>query len=280
MKEILLGLEYLNANGIVHRSLSPSNILFDADGNVKLFNYGLYFMSNNGKNVSFPIGSPKYTAPEVFLIKDKTPSGPKVDIWSVGVILAELILNKEIWCDLKLNQVIRKVLSLINCSGTVLEHLSNEHRCNDIYKNLPSTLKNFINLCLIPSPLNRLTPSQMIKHEFIKQDNSLIENAECGYHIDFLKRTTRKNINFEISKSKINEINSINKICSNKPVGIHDKNPNVELSKRSLKEIYHLWQLAGGDIYCELKKQGMIKTRPPTLSLPKYVIFILFLTHT
>lgn len=33
--------------------------------------------------------------------------------------------------------------------------------------------------------------------------------------------------------------------------------------------LYHLWQLAGGDIQAELKKNGLIKNSPPILSMPK-----------
>lgn len=32
--------------------------------------------------------------------------------------------------------------------------------------------------------------------------------------------------------------------------------------------LHHWWQLAGGDIYVELKKQGLIKNSPPILSMP------------
>lgn len=54
--QILSALEYLNSLHIVHRNLCPDNILFDGDENVQLFNYGLYYMTNRGSNVLFPIG--------------------------------------------------------------------------------------------------------------------------------------------------------------------------------------------------------------------------------
>lgn len=37
----------------------------------------------------------------------------------------------------------------------------------------------------------------------------------------------------------------------------------------TLKELYYWWQLAGGDVFLELKKQGLIRSSPPVLSLPK-----------
>lgn len=37
----------------------------------------------------------------------------------------------------------------------------------------------------------------------------------------------------------------------------------------TINELYHWWQLAGGDVLQELKKQGLIRSSPPVLSLPK-----------
>lgn len=36
----------------------------------------------------------------------------------------------------------------------------------------------------------------------------------------------------------------------------------------TINELYHWWQLAGGDVYVELKKQGLIRSSPPILTLP------------
>lgn len=53
--QILIGLRELHKRNIVHRNLSSENILLQHDDNLKLFNYGLYYMTDNGKLVSFPI---------------------------------------------------------------------------------------------------------------------------------------------------------------------------------------------------------------------------------
>ena len=38
---------------------------------------------------------------------------------------------------------------------------------------------------------------------------------------------------------------------------------------RPIREIYHLWTLAGGDVFGELKKHDLIKTFPPVCNMPK-----------
>lgn len=50
----------------------------------------------------------------------------------------------------------------------------------------------------------------------------------------------------------------------------NDKPVIKKYNPLSLTEVYHWWQLAGGDVHMELKKHGLIRSSPPILSLPKY----------
>ena len=72
---------------------------------------------------------PKYNAPEVYLSGPGTKSGPKVDVWSLGMIVLELSLGRSLWSDLKLAQIMRRVLSLLHVKVSVLERLSRELGC-------------------------------------------------------------------------------------------------------------------------------------------------------
>lgn len=54
--QVLKALKYLNDHGIIHRLLSARNIAIDSNGDVKLMNYGLYYTTNGGRDVEFPIG--------------------------------------------------------------------------------------------------------------------------------------------------------------------------------------------------------------------------------
>nr|CAD7417893.1 unnamed protein product [Timema poppensis] len=195
-------------------------------------------MTGGGTEVLFPIGHPKYTAPEVHLSGLFVKSGPKVDIWSLGFIVAELALGKKLWVDLKLSQCIRKVISLLQCDGTVLERLAREHNCWETYEQLPSDLKDFIGVCLNVSPKKRLMPRDLLSHV-------LFQSIQCSK-----EKFTAKVYN-PVHNGKLQ-----------KPL----------LSERKLQEIYYLWQLAGGDVQSELKKQGLIRTKAPILSLPTVVL--------
>ncbi|KAL1110179.1 hypothetical protein AAG570_008256 [Ranatra chinensis] len=69
VKDILSGLSYLHERGIVHRALSRDNIIV-VNKHIKIFNYGLYYMSGSGADVEFPIGC--YNEPLCFSLDDKS----------------------------------------------------------------------------------------------------------------------------------------------------------------------------------------------------------------
>lgn len=54
--QIANGLNHLDTLDITMQTLEPKNVLIDELGNVKLFNYGMYYQTNQGEYVTFPIG--------------------------------------------------------------------------------------------------------------------------------------------------------------------------------------------------------------------------------
>ena len=72
--QILEGLDYLDAHGIVHTCLEPDNILVTTDVRAKMVDYGLGHMTNYGMHVAFPVFvNPRTTAPEVYAFTEDLP---------------------------------------------------------------------------------------------------------------------------------------------------------------------------------------------------------------
>lgn len=93
MRMILEGLNYLHKNWIIHRDLKPDNMLLSPGGILKLIDFGLStdFPPDFGPMIS-QVVTQWYKAPE--LCFGANYYGPAIDIWSVGCIFAEMLLNK------------------------------------------------------------------------------------------------------------------------------------------------------------------------------------------
>ena len=94
--EIALVLEFLHeVEGIAYRDLKPENILLDADGHLKLVDFG--FAKKLGKMETYTLcGTPEYLAPEVIR---NTGHGTAVDWWAFGILLYEFLLGQPPFLD-------------------------------------------------------------------------------------------------------------------------------------------------------------------------------------
>ncbi len=99
ISNILKGIKSLHDEGFVHRDIKPSNILIDENLNPKIIDYDLVQrISESQKNNSF-FGTLCYSSPEQ--IQNQALSF-SFDLWSVGIILFEVFLNrKPFQCDSK-----------------------------------------------------------------------------------------------------------------------------------------------------------------------------------
>ena len=93
VRQLLDGMGYAHAQGVVHRDIKPSNILINDDGRIKISDFGIARIeSSTLTQVGEIMGSPGYMAPEQFLGTDVDASS---DIYSVGIIAYELLVGKR-----------------------------------------------------------------------------------------------------------------------------------------------------------------------------------------
>ena len=95
-----LGLKAMHAQGIVHRDLTPANIMMAKDGALKITDFGL--IGHSGGKTSLPMGTTKYMAPEMFT---GAPVDARADLYSLGMIAYEMLVGPE-----KFAEVFRDVL--------------------------------------------------------------------------------------------------------------------------------------------------------------------------
>ncbi|HSF20724.1 MAG TPA: protein kinase, partial [Burkholderiales bacterium] len=93
IRQLLDGLAYAHAQGVVHRDIKPSNILINDDGRLKLTDFGIARIDTSTlTQVGEIMGSPGYMSPEQFLGTDIDARG---DVYSVGVIAYELLAGRR-----------------------------------------------------------------------------------------------------------------------------------------------------------------------------------------
>ncbi|KAB5536732.1 hypothetical protein PHYPO_G00110800 [Pangasianodon hypophthalmus] len=88
-RQIVSAVHYCHRNGIVHRDLKLENILLDANGDVKIADFGLSSLYRRDEYLQTYCGSPLYASPEI--VNGRPYKGPEVDSWSLGVLLYALV---------------------------------------------------------------------------------------------------------------------------------------------------------------------------------------------
>ena len=104
-------LVYLHGQGVVHRDLKPENIMLTADGGVKLMDFGIAFDATQGdltwSGLSPSVGTPEYMAPEQVRARH---GDERTDLYSLGVILYEMLTGKVPWSGDSAQQVMHAKL--------------------------------------------------------------------------------------------------------------------------------------------------------------------------
>ena len=94
VEAVARGVAAAHANGVLHRDLKPANVLFTADGEPRVADFGLAKVEDTGLTASGAVmGTPAYMAPEQAR-GDTKSAGPTTDVWALGAILYECLAGR------------------------------------------------------------------------------------------------------------------------------------------------------------------------------------------
>ncbi|KAL1972054.1 hypothetical protein VTN31DRAFT_7273 [Thermomyces dupontii] len=163
-KQLMRGVEYMHEMGVAHRDLKPENLLLTTHGALKITDFG------NGECFRMAweqephmtaglCGSAPYIAPEEYTDKEFDPRA--VDVWATGVIYMAMRTGRHLW------RVARKD------EDEYYERYLEGRRDEDGYAPIESLqrarCRNVIYSILDPNPGRRITASQVLKSEWVRE---------------------------------------------------------------------------------------------------------------
>jgi len=144
------GLKYLYDRQIIHRDLKPQNLLLNDEYVLKITDFGFAKYFDKGGMSETICGTPLYMAPEIMKFKKYSI---KSDLWSVGVILYEMVVGRTPY--------------------KARNHMELLHKINTQPVIVPFTLeiseggKNLINKLLQKNPKDRINWNQFFNHPWL-----------------------------------------------------------------------------------------------------------------
>ena len=160
--QILLAIRYCHKMGVVHRDIKPENIMIEkreASGllRVKLIDFGVSKIFNQGGRNSTIVGSGLYMAPEVILGN----YNESCDLWSIGVIMYILLVGSVPFKGVNDND---NNASRENKKGRY-------NTSNPTYQSLSENAKDLISKLLKYEPNERITAENALKHPWFNTDD-------------------------------------------------------------------------------------------------------------
>ncbi|KAL3097765.1 hypothetical protein niasHS_000500 [Heterodera schachtii] len=205
MCQLFRAVKFLHSGNVLHRDLKPSNVLLDADCRVKLADFGLarsfsqmddYLDGTNVPELTEYVATRWYRSPEILLAAKRYTKG--VDMWSLGCILAEMLLGKALFPGTStINQIERIMNSINRPSKQDIESIGSTYAASVLDK-MPQRPKrpleallaqsfpeaiDLVNRLLVFAPHKRLNVEQCLTHPYVVQFHNASEEPSLDYEV-------------------------------------------------------------------------------------------------
>ncbi|KAH0449856.1 hypothetical protein IEQ34_020548 [Dendrobium chrysotoxum] len=153
--EILNGLAYLHASGIVHCDVKPENVLIGSNSRAIIGDLGCARRISDGEREIR--GSPMYMAPEAARGQEQ---GTPADVWAFGCTVIEMVTGRPPWPDVADPAGAIRRIGFSSDAPAIPAWFSDE-------------AKDFVANCLRIDPEERWTAEQLLRHPFVDTSSSV-----------------------------------------------------------------------------------------------------------
>lgn len=174
-------LDYCNSLGVCHRDLKPENLLFDADFNLKVADFG-FATAICGKNedglLGTYLGTESYMAPEIHLKQQY--SGPSVDLFAAAIILFIMVAGTPPFASGNPKDQHYKLICTNRFDSFWYAHEKSKPKPNG--KNFFSDeFKDLMNAMLSLDPSLRLSIAEIKAHPWYKGETAELEQIQADF---------------------------------------------------------------------------------------------------
>ncbi|KAJ5290548.1 uncharacterized protein N7443_010801 [Penicillium atrosanguineum] len=195
--QMLRGLKYIHSAGIIHRDLKPSNLLSNDNCDMKICDFGLA-REQDAHHMTGYVVTRYYRAPEIMLTWQKYTYA--VDIWSVGCIVAEMLLRRVLFAgkdhvhqftlitDL-LGKPPKEVMERVYSKNTLefVESLPEREPIplTSLFRDADPQAINLVEKMLNLDPERRITTTDALKHPYVSTYHDPEDEPVFEKHIDW-----------------------------------------------------------------------------------------------
>ncbi|GAW82920.1 mitogen-activated protein kinase 1 [Plasmodium gonderi] len=214
--QLLRALKYIHSGYLLHRDIKPSNILLNSECHIKVGDFGL------ARSISTEVNENKipvltdyvatrwYRAPEILLGSTNYTEG--VDMWSLGCIMAELLIGKPLFRG---NSTMNQLERIIEITGkptkkdiedikspfaeTIISSFVDikKKKISDIFHKASVESIDLLQKLLQFNPTKRISAENALKHKYVEQFHSIIDEPVCKHIITIpVDDSTKYKVNF------------------------------------------------------------------------------------
>ncbi|XP_041090690.1 myotonin-protein kinase isoform X3 [Polyodon spathula] len=285
LAEMVMAVDSIHRLGYVHRDIKPDNILLDAQGHIRLGDFGSCLKLREDGMIcsSVAVGTPDYLSPEILhAVEDSSRCyGPECDWWSLGICAFEMFFGQTPFYADSIAETYAKIINF-------QDHFVFPRSVPGVSKEARDLIGGLV--CGRQQRLGRCGFEDFKGHPFFAGINwEKLRHCQPPFQPEVLNSTDTSN--FDVVDDCLSDVESLSEVLEDVPLGVHlafvgysytatketgavdrSRDIMVEISREQLSEeqdlLFQETPVGGAAFFLQLSQVWMPTELPPCLELP------------